>query len=113
VEEDPRDANYQALKENYQLLKSFSCDAAGFRIVPIPMPDPIEADWGRLPASYANFYIANSVVLVPNFGCQKDALVLDRLQPLFPGRKVTPIQCEPMIWGMGAIHCLTQQEPAL
>jgi agmatine deiminase len=65
-----------------------------------------------LPASYANFYIGNRVVLLPVFGDPNDALAVQTLEPLFPGRRVVPINCRELIWGLGAFHCLTQQQPA-
>jgi len=111
LEDDPRDVNYAPLKENYDRLADHPYVRDRIRIVPLPMPDPIEAPWGRLPASYANFYIANRSVLVPVFGTCKDELALDTLRPHFPGREIVGIRSESLVWGMGAVHCLTQQEP--
>jgi agmatine deiminase len=76
------------------------------------MPGRVEAEGEPLPASYANFYIANNVVLLPVYGHKNDERARETLQPLFPDRKVVPVNCEPLIWGMGAIHCVTQQQPA-
>jgi len=67
----------------------------------------------RLPASYANFYIANNVVLAPVFGHTNDNRAIETLQSVFPDRQVVPMNCEPLVWGMGTIHCVTQQQPAL
>lgn len=112
VEEDRNDPNYLPLKENVDHLKSIqNLKGKPFEIIELPMPGRLERDDGsRLPASYANFYIANEVVLVPIYKHKNDALALNRLQNLFPKRKVIGIDCSDLIWGMGAIHCLTQQE---
>ena len=118
VEDDPEDVNYYLLQDNLARLKSMT-DAAGrpFEIVTLPMPGVIEGsstsarDLERLPASYANFYIANSVVLLPVFGQVNDTRATDKIQRLFPDRRVVPINCEPLVWGMGTIHCVTQQQP--
>ena len=118
VEDDPADANYEILQDNLKRLRSMT-DAAGkpFEIVTLPMPGTVGGssttarDLERLPASYANFYIANSVVLAPVFGHANDERAVDALQRLFPSRRVVPIDCEPLVWGMGTIHCVTQQQP--
>ena len=81
-------------------------------VVPLPQPDPVMAGGSRLPASYANFYIANGVVLVPLYGGPKDRAALDTLAALFPGRRVTGIDACALILGLGGIHCVTQQQPA-
>jgi agmatine deiminase len=114
VEEDPADANYAPLQDNLKRLQA-ARDAAGrpFRIVSLPMPGPVLADGEPLPASYANFYIANGLVLLPVYGHANDRRAVEILQPLFPDRQVVPINCEPLVWGMGAIHCVTQQQPAI
>jgi agmatine deiminase len=119
VEEDPDDANYEILRDNLARLKSMT-DAAGrpFEIVTLPMPGVVGGTstttrlLDRLPASYANFYIANNVVLLPVFGHANDARAIKTLQQLFPNRRVVPINCEPLVWGMGTIHCITQQQPS-
>ena len=119
VEDDPEDANYELLQDNLRRLQLMT-DASdrSFEIVSLPMPGIIGGasttarDLDRLPASYANFYIANNLVLVPVFGHHNDARALDVLQRLFPNRSVTAINCEPLVWGMGTIHCVTQQQPA-
>jgi agmatine deiminase len=118
VEDDPTDANYELLQDNLERLKHMTdAQSRPFEIVTLPMPgivggtstDPRNLD--RLPASYANFYIANGVVLAPVFGHANDARALEILQSLFPDRRVVGINCEPLVWGMGAIHCVTQQQP--
>ena len=82
------------------------------RVVTLPMPAPVCFDGQRLPASYANFYIANKRVLVPVFNSANDLPALNTLQQLFPSRRVSPIYCGDFIWGLGAMHCMTQQQPA-
>jgi len=118
VEEDSRDANYELLQENLKRLRSMT-DVNGrpFEIATLPMPGVVggssteERNLERLPASYANFYIANNVVLVPVFGHANDERAVRIIDDLFPTRDVVPINCEPLVWGMGTIHCVTQQEP--
>ena len=83
-----------------------------FRIVTLPMPGPIFFDGQRLPASYANFYIANDVVLVPTYRHKNDSTALTTMRELFPDRRVAGIDCTQLVWGLGAIHCVTQQQPA-
>jgi agmatine deiminase len=107
-EDDRSDPNHPVLAENYKLLKRIAPD---FRIVKLPMPDPVYFDGQRLPASYANFYIANEVVLAPVFNDAKDRTALDILQRLFPARRVVPIYCRDLVLGLGTLHCMTQQEP--
>ncbi len=80
-------------------------------VVDLPMPRAIECDGQRLPASYANFYIANAQVLVPVFGDPADAAACAILERLFPGRRVVPFDARDLIWGLGALHCITQQQP--
>ena len=120
VEEDPSDANYELLQDNLARLKSMmDVNDQPFEIVTLPMPGRVggtstgSRDLERLPASYANFYIANSVVLLPVFGHANDTRATDTLQQLFPDRRVIPINCEPLVWGMGTIHCVTQQQPLI
>jgi len=118
VEEDPEDANYELLQDNLRRLQLMT-DAAGrpFEIVTLPMPGVVggastdSRNLDRLPASYANFYIANNVVLAPIFEHANDARALNTLEKLFPSRRVVGINCEPLVWGMGTIHCVTQQQP--
>jgi agmatine deiminase len=120
IEEDPHDANYELLQDNLERLKAMT-DAGGrpFRIVTLPMPGVVGGtstdtrNLDRLPASYANFYIANKVVLAPVFGHANDGRAIETLQRFVPNRRVVPINCEPLVWGMGTIHCVTQQQPQI
>ena len=120
VEDDPADANYKLLQDNLERLR-YMTDAQGqaFEILTLPMPGTISGkssitrDLERLPASYANFYIANGVVLAPVFGHANDARALETIRRVFPNRRVVGINCEPLVWGMGTIHCVTQQQPGL
>lgn len=112
VETNPQDENYHWLAENLDILKSAkNREGKPFEIIEIPMPAPIIFDGQRLPASYANFYIANKRVLVPTFNDPQDRVVLNILAEIFPDRAVTGIYCGDFIWGLGALHCLTQQQP--
>ena len=113
VEPDPLDANHAPLQDNLRRLRE-ARDPEGrpFRIVELPMPAPVHFDGVRLPASYGNFYIANGVVLVPVFNDPNDRVALNILAELFPGRQVTGIYAGDLIWGFGAMHCMTQQQPA-
>lgn len=113
VEDDPTDVNYKPLRDNLHRLRSMH-DQSGqpLRVVPLPMPGPVEHGGERLPASYVNFYIANSTVLVPTYGHPHDALALSILQELFPGRRVTGVPCTDLVLGFGALHCITMQQPA-
>lgn len=114
VEEDPEDENYKPLQENLELLKTFTDqDGKPFNIVTIPMPPAVVYEDQRLPASYANFYIANNVVLVPTYRHENDARAIETLQKLFPTRRVQGIDCVELIWGLGAIHCVSHEEPSL
>jgi len=106
-EADPADANYEPLRENLRILR-----AAGLRVVKLPMPRPLRFAGRRLPASYANFYIANRLVLAPTFNDPADRVALAALERAFPDREVVGINCTELIWGLGALHCMTQQEPA-
>ncbi len=118
VEDDPQDANFELLQDNLRRLQLMT-DAGGraFEIVTLPMPGVVggtstdSRNLDRLPASYANFYIANGVVLAPVFGHRNDERALQILVKLFPSRRVEGINCEPLVWGMGTIHCVTQQQP--
>jgi agmatine deiminase len=113
VEPDTEDSNHEPLKENLALLRTMCTESgAPLRIVELPMPAAIVREDLRLPASYANFYIGNRVVLLPVFNDPNDSLAVQALAPLFPGRRVVPIDCRELIWGLGAFHCLTQQQPA-
>ncbi|MFQ3575250.1 MAG: agmatine deiminase family protein [Cytophagales bacterium] len=113
VENNIHDENHVILEENLELLKKMKdLNGNSFEIVTLPMPDPVVYEEQRLPASYANFLIANDCVLVPTFRCQKDEQALDIIQDLFQNREVIGLDCTDIIWGLGAIHCLSQQEPA-
>ncbi len=113
VEADPQDENFPMLDENLKRLRTLKDqDGKPFRIVELPMPGVVEYDGQRLPASYANFYIANQRVLVPTYRHANDAVALDILQRLFPDRKVVGIDSMELIWGLGSFHCISQQEPA-
>ena len=113
VEENIEDANYQLLQENYQRLRKASDqDGHVFRVVKLPTPGLVEHQGQRLPASYANFYIANGIVLVPTFRHRNDRVAVEILQAEFPDRKVIGVDSTDLIWGLGSFHCITQQEPA-
>lgn len=140
-EEDEDDPNFDALKANYDLLAGITCDAlpddetadedqigkhggndepggddglpARFDVIKLPMPRRMVRDGQRLPASYANFYIGNKVVLQPVFSDTNDKWAVAIMEKAFPGRRVVAIDCSELIWGLGAFHCLTQQQPAV
>jgi agmatine deiminase len=113
VEQNPHDANYIPLQENFALLRSMKdMNGRPFRIETLPMPSPIYFAGQRLPASYANFYIANRLVLVPTFNDPNDRVALNALTALFPDREVVGIACRDLVLGLGTIHCLTQQQPS-
>lgn len=114
VEENQYDENYKALHHNYTLLKN-STDHNGkkLNVVTLPMPSKVAVHGQRLPASYANFLIANGVVLVPVFNDPNDKKALTILRKLFPERKVVGLLCRDVVYGMGAIHCVSQQQPAV
>ncbi|MHA3771411.1 agmatine deiminase family protein [Verrucomicrobiota bacterium sgz303538] len=112
VEEDEDDPNYEPLQENLALLQTMQAeDGTPLDVIKLPMPRKIVRDGQRLPASYANFYIANKVVLLPVFADVNDKWALAVLEKAFPTRKIVPIDCRELIWGLGAFHCLTQQQP--
>lgn len=111
-EKNPKDINFRALAENRERLENVKIEGVGrLRVVPLPMPAPLLWNGVRLPASYANFYIANSAVLVPTFNDPMDREALGILADLFPGRRVVGIHAVDLVIGRGAIHCLTQQQP--
>jgi len=113
IEENIDDANYPALQENLRRLRlARDQNDRLFNIVKLPMPGMVEAQGQRLPASYANFYIANKIVLVPIFKKPTDSTALKILQEQFPSRKVIGVDSRELIWGLGSFHCITQQEPA-
>ena len=113
VEEDPADENYEILQDNLRRLRTLrDQDARPLRVVELPMPRHLEHDGQRLPASYANFYIANGLVLVPTYRDPNDRRALDILQREFPDRRVVGVDSMELIWGLGSFHCISQQEPA-
>jgi agmatine deiminase len=113
-EKDPRDPNYVPLQENRERLQGMKLeDGSGLEVVSLPMPAPLFLDGQRLPASYANFYIANAAVLVPTFNDPQDRVALGVLAELFADRLVIGIHAVDLVWGLGTIHCLTQQQPSL
>ena len=107
VENDRQEVNYEPLRENVALLKR-----TGLRIVTLPMPAPVWFAGQRLPASYANFYIANGLVLVPVFNDPMDRIALNTLAKLFPDREVVGIYSRDLVLGLGTLHCMTMQQPA-
>ena len=114
VEDDPADENFRPLRENLERLRSMKDqDGEPLRVVTLPMPRPLYQDGQRLPASYANFYIANGVVLLPTYRSPDDDVARATLQDLFPTRRVIGVDCTDLVWGLGAIHCVTQQWPSL
>ena len=113
TEKDPSDSNHRPLQNNLELLEKMTVeDGTSLTIVPLPMPPRVEKEGQRLPASYANFYIANRVVLLPVFHSPNDRLAIETIQKCFPTRRIVPIDCRELVWGLGAFHCLTQQQPA-
>lgn len=113
-EKNPKDDNHALLKENREILKSARLEnGKKIEVIDLPMPAPVVFDGQRLPASYANFYIANCAVLVPTFNDPNDRIALGILAELFPDREVVGIHAVDLVWGLGTIHCLTQQQPAL
>lgn len=112
-EEDPADENQAASVDNLRRLEAArDADGRRLRVVRLPMPRPVMFEETRLPASYANFYIANGVVLVPTFNDVRDREALNILVDLFPGRRVIGIHGVDLVWGLGTLHCMTQQQPA-
>jgi agmatine deiminase len=114
VETNPDDPNYEPLRENIRRLRAATDqDEKPLAIIELPMPSPVIFDGRRLPASYGNFYIANAVVLAPVFNDPNDRFALDILADLFPDRDVIGIYSGDLIWGFGAMHCMTQQQPVV
>ena len=112
VEDDPRDENHAPLRENLERLRGMADqDGRPLRVVELPMPRALYQDGQRLPASYANFYIANGVVLLPTYDPERDEQARATLQELFPTRRVVGIDCTDLVWGLGAFHCVSQQWP--
>ena len=106
-EPDKSDPNYEPLRENREILKQYP-----FRVIELPMPASLIFDGQRLPASYANFYLANGIALVPTFNDPNDRVALNVLAEAMPGRRVIGINCVELVWGLGTLHCMTQQQPA-
>lgn len=114
VEEDEDDPNYEPLELNLQRLRTMRLsNGSPLRVLKLPMPSRIVREGQRLPASYANFYVGNSVVLLPAYHDTNDAWAASVLKEAFPERRIAPIDCRELIWGLGAFHCLTQQQPAV
>jgi agmatine deiminase len=112
VEDDPSEENYEPLQDNLERLNRMTDqDGRPLRVVTLPMPRPTYRDGQRLPASYANFYIANGIVLLPTYDPERDEQARATLQSLFPGREVIGMDCTDLVWGLGAFHCVTQQWP--
>lgn len=112
-ERNPHDVNYRPLEENRERLEGMRAeDGSKLKVVLLPMPAPLSFDGQRLPASYANFYVSNSAVLVPTFNDPTDRVALGLLAELFPDRPVVGIHAVDLVWGLGTLHCLTQQQPA-
>lgn len=110
VENEHGDANYEPLRENLARLKAMKDqDGGALRVETLPMPQPVRFAGQRLPASYANFYIANKIVLVPTFNDPADRIAMNTLAALFPTREIVPIYCRDLVLGLGTIHCMTQQ----
>jgi agmatine deiminase len=113
VEPDASDPNHEPLAENLERLKAArTLEGKQFTLVELPLPLPVVFDGQRLPASYANFYIANGLVLVPTFNDPSDRVALRILEEVFPGREVVGIHAVDLVWGLGTLHCMTQQQPA-
>jgi agmatine deiminase len=114
IEQDETSENYAALHGNLGRLRNArTSDGQKLEIVEIPMPRPVVFEGRQLPASYANFYIANDVVLAPVFNDPNDRVALDTLAKVFPSREIVPIYSGDLIWGFGALHCMTQQQPVV
>lgn len=110
-ESDPADANHRQSVDNLSRLESAATNAP-LRVVKLPYPRPVMMDGQRLPASYANFYVANGIVIVPTFNDHADRVALEIIAREFPGREVVGIHALDLVWGLGTLHCLTQQQPA-
>jgi agmatine deiminase len=112
VEDDPADENYEPLQANLERLRGMTDqDGRPLRVVTLPMPRALYHEGQRLPASYANFYIANGVVLLPTYDPPRDEEAAATLAGLFPGREIVGMNAADLVWGLGAFHCVTQQWP--
>ena len=113
MESNRRDRNYATLQKNLKLLKQArDQDGRPLNVIELPMPAPVYFNRQLLPASYANFYIANGIVLVPLFNDPNDRVALNILADAFPSRQIVPIYCRDLVLGLGTLHCMTQQQPA-
>src|SRR5262249_27145296 len=111
---DPSDPDHEVLEENFRRLESATDqDGNKLRVIPLPVPGFVGDEQGRLPASYANFYIGNTKVLVPVFGVPNDTPALEVIQSVFPNRTVVGINARALVYGLGTFHCMTQQQPAI
>jgi agmatine deiminase len=110
-EPDPADENHLRSADNLERLRLAGFDRGQYRVVTLPFPRPVTMNGERLPASYANFYVANGVVIVPTFNDANDRAALTTIAELFPGREVVGISAVDLVWGLGTLHCLTQQQP--
>jgi agmatine deiminase len=113
VEDDPADENHRPLADNLARLRAMTDqDGAPLEVVTVPLPAPVVHEGMRLPASYANFYVGNEVVLLPVFDDPADAAAVEALRRAFPTRRIAAIPSRDLVWGLGAFHCVTQQLPA-
>jgi agmatine deiminase len=112
-ESDPSDENHRRSVDNMRRLELAGGGAGALKIVKLPFPRPVIMSGERLPASYANFYVANKVLIVPTFNDPKDQIALSTLATLMPDREVVGIHAVDLVWGLGTLHCLTQQQPRL
>jgi len=112
VEKDRGDENHEPLQQNLSRLQSMKIGTHAIEVITLPMPKKMMREGLRLPASYANFYIANNCVLVPTFADPADEIAMSTLHARFPNRRIIGIDCRELVWGLGAFHCLTQQQPA-
>ena len=114
IESNKKDKNYKNLNENLKILKkSKNENGRKFRVIKVPMPSPVYIEKTRVPASYMNFYICNKKVLLPIFRVKEDIVAIKIFKNFFKNRKVETVDCSKLIWGFGAIHCMTQQEPKI
>ena len=114
IESNKKDKNYKNLYENLDILKkSKNQNGRKFKIIKVPMPSPIYIKKTRVPASYLNFYICNKKVLLPVFKVKEDNIAIKIFRNFFKNKKIETVDCSKLIWGFGAIHCMTQQEPKI
>ena len=114
IESNKKDKNYKNLYENLDILKkSKNQNGRKFKIIKVPMPSPIYIKKTRVPASYLNFYICNKKVLLPIFKVKEDNIAIKIFRNFFKNKKIETVDCSKLIWGFGAIHCMTQQEPKI